>query len=118
MTPDPDDLYAVLVKWVSGARPQTYGDLSRDYEARTGDWFEPHGSWDHPLGALNQRLGKVGAPALSALVVLQDSSEPGAGFWGSAPNVPQRPRDEVTRLVEWSRIVKDVLAYQWPRNLP
>lgn len=117
MTPDPDDLYAVLVKWASGGRPQSYGVLSRDYEARTGDWFEPHGSWDHPLGSLNQRLAKVGAPALSALVVLQDSGEPGMGFWGSASNVPQRPADELTRSVEWARIVKDVLAHDWPRHL-
>lgn len=118
MTPDPDDLYAVLVKWIPGGKPQAYAVLSRDYEARTGDWFEPHGSWDHQLGSLNQRLASAGAPALSALVVLQDSGEPGLGFWGSASNVSRRPSDDVARTLEWARIVEDVLAYDWPRHLP
>ncbi len=118
MTPNLDDLYLVLRQWAAGRKPQTYTQLSQAYQAQTGDWFEPHGSWDTPLGTLNNRLHAIGAPALSALVVLQASKEPGGLFWASAPNVPPRPKNDVVRLAEWSRIVKDVLAYPWPSVLP
>jgi hypothetical protein len=118
MTPDLDELYEVLRQWAVGGKPQTYGDLSRAYHARTGDWYEPHGSWDGPLGELNNRLAVVGAPALSALVILQDGNEPGGRFWGCAPNVPRRPQNDIARLAEWDRIVKAVLAYRWPAMLP
>lgn len=115
-----DDLYAVLRTWAIAklAKPQSYSELSRQYKIRTNDWLEPHGSWDRALGELNQRLHQHEAPALSALVVLNDSQEPGAGFWSSAPNVPPRPKSEVERLAAWSRIVKDVLAFEWPAALP
>ena len=115
-----DDLYVVLRSWAVAkvAKPQSYSELSRQYKIRTSDWFEPHGSWDRSLGELNQRLHEHAAPALSALVVVNNSQEPGGGFWGSAPNVPPRPKSEVERLAEWSRIVKEVLAFDWPAKLP
>jgi hypothetical protein len=56
---------------------------------------------------LNQRGGKA-----------QDTGQPGGGFWGCAPNVPPRPAREPDRDAEWIRIVKDVLAYNWPPTLP
>jgi hypothetical protein len=117
---DLEELYLVLRSWavVKPGQVHTYGELSQQYRSRTGDWFEPHGSWDSPLGALNQRLDAVGAPPLSALVVLQGSSEPGGGFWGSAPSVPQCPRADLDRLAEWSRLVSLVHAYAWPAALP
>ena len=118
MTPNLDDLYVILRKWAAGRGPQSYTDLSHAYQARTGDWFEPHGSWDRPLGELNNRLAAIGAPALSALVILQGANEPGGKFWGCAPNVPRRPSNEIDRLTEWNRIVAEVLAYPWPEILP
>jgi hypothetical protein len=118
MKPDIDQVYAVLRQWAADGKPQTYGDLSRDYHARTGHWFEPHGSWDAPLGDLNKHLASVGLPALSALVILHDANEPGAGFWGCAPTVPHRPRNDIQRITEWDRIVKTVIAQSWPPVLP
>jgi hypothetical protein len=119
--PSLDDLYVVLRAWAV-ARPgqiHTYTELSKQYQARTGDWFDPHGSWDEPLGALNQRLHGFGAPALSALVVLnKDPPEPGGGFWGCAPSVPPRPRTEMQRLLTWQAIVKAVHTFRWPSSLP
>jgi len=119
--PNLDDLYVVLRSWAVAKPGQIhpYTELSRQYKARTGDWFEPHGSWDVPLGALNQRLHTAGAPALSALVVRKkEPPEPGGGFWGSAPSVPPRPKSEFQRLTEWARIVAVVHAYRWPTTLP
>lgn len=118
MTPNLDDVYAILRNWAMGRGPQTYGDLSLAYQLRTGIWFEPHGSWDSPLGELNNRLAAIGAPALSALVILRDANEPGGGFWGCAPNVPRRPQNEIERLAKWSSIVAEIRAYAWPENLP
>ena len=124
MTPNLADIYDVLRAWAV-ARPGqvgTYTDLSHEYLLATGHRFEPHGSWDVPLGQLNQRLHAViGAPALSALVTLGSNgspTEPGGGFWGSAPNVPLRPSNPLVRLSEWSRIVKEVHNYKWPAALP
>lgn len=118
MKPDIDHVYAVLRQWAAAKKPQTYGDLSREYHARTGEWFEPHGSWDVPLGDLNKRLASAGMPALSALVILQDANEPGGGFWGCASNVPHRPKNDIQRITEWDRIVKKVIAQTWPPVLP
>ena len=117
-TPDIDEIYQVLRQWAILGAPKTYKDLSLEYYKRTGAWFEPHGSWDVPLGTLNKRLAAVDAPALSALVILQEKNEPGGKFWGCAPNVPPRPRSEVARWTEWDRIVKTVCAYDWPQKLP
>lgn len=120
MKPDVGHVYAVLRKWVvtGNARPQPYSQLSHDYHALTGEWFEPHGSWDAPLGELNNLLASVGAPAISALVILNDTKEPGGGFWGCAPNVPPRPKKEIDRLTVWSRIVGDIGKFNWPASLP
>ena len=116
--PNLDELYLVLRNWATARGMGTYTELARDYQARTGDWFEPHGSWDAPLGRLNQRLHAVGAPALSALVVLASGGEPGGGFWGSAPSVPSRPKAELDRLSAWTGIVNLVHAHPWPVVLP
>jgi len=120
MKPDVAHVYAVLRHWATAgrAKPQSYTQLSHDYHALTGEWFEPHGSWDTPLGELNKILASVGAPALSALVVLQETKEPGDGFWGCAPNVPYRPKKDIDRLTEWSRIVTAIGNYNWPASLP
>ena len=118
MTPDLDELYAVLLEWAVAGKPQSYGDLSRAYQARTGDWFESYRSWGTPLCKLNNRLDAVGAPALSALVIRKDTKQPGRRFWDSAPNVPKRPQNDSARRSKWKRILKDVLAYQWPPTLP
>src|SRR6266571_7268765 len=72
MTPNLDELYAVLREWAVAGKPQTYGELSGAYRARTGHRFGPRG-WGAPLGELNKRLDAVGAPALSALVIRQDT---------------------------------------------
>lgn len=117
LTPNIDELYAILREWAIQKKINTYTELSRAYQTRTGSWFEPHGSWDHPLGELNQRLSGSGAPALSALVVLKRAQEPGAAFWGCASNVPPRPPSDMQRLAEWARIVKDVHSYRWPSAL-
>ena len=118
MKPDVGHVYAVLRQWAVAGRPQTYKQLSLAYHARTGEWFEPHGNWEAPLGELNSLLASAGAPALSALVVLQDKNEPGDGFWGCASNVPSRPKKDIDRLAEWSRIVSDVIKFPWPATLP
>jgi len=118
MKPDLDHVYAVLRQCALAQRPQPYSQLSHDYHARTGVWFEPHGSWDTPLGELNNHLAAVGAPVLSALVILQGKNEPGSGFWGCAPNVPHWIRDDLQRLTEWNRIVQKVCSYNWPAALP
>jgi hypothetical protein len=112
-----DDLYMILRTWALAGRPQTYKRLSEAYQAQTGDWLHWHGSWDEPLGAINNRLAAVGAPALSAVVILLDQNEPGGEFWGCAPNVPPRPRTDHARLAEWTRILNEVRAYPWPQTL-
>jgi hypothetical protein len=117
--PNLDDVYVILRAWAFSKGRKTYGELSAEYHTRTGDWFEPHGSWDAPLGDLNKHLhARVGAPALSALVVLKLHGEPGAAFWGSAPSVPSRPRTDIERLAQWARIVQEVHDYTWPAALP
>jgi hypothetical protein len=119
MDPNLDDLYLVLRGWAQKTPADTtYTALSHAYQARTGDWFEPHGSWDGPLGELNDRLHAIGAPALSVLVVLKATGEPGGNFWGCAPNVPPRPKKDIDRVAEFARICKEVLAYPWPAQLP
>ena len=119
MSPRLDDIYAILRGWAIAKTIDTYTSLSHAYKARTGDWFEPHGTWDAPLGELNRRLqSRIHAPALSALVVLKSGGEPGGLFWGCAPNVPARPSTDIQRLAEWSKIVATVHAFPWPRALP
>lgn len=115
--PNLDDLYVVLRGWAIAKQVKSYTDLSRDYQALTQEWFEPHGSWDGPLGSLNRALHASGAPALSALVVLKEAGEPGGEFWGCAPNVPPRPTNDVQRVATWSQIVTAVHAYPWRPSL-
>ena len=119
-TPDQDELYAVLRDWAVRVKNfDTYTALSQAYKTRTGDWFEPHGNWDVPLGMLNRHVHTtIQAPAISALVVLRESGEPGGKFWGCAPNVPARPRSAITRTVEWGRILHLVLRFNWPNSYP
>ena len=112
-----DELYTILRGWALDGRPQTYRQLSEAYRERTGDWLHWRGSWDEPLGDINNRLAGVGAPALSAVVILHDQNEPGGQFWGCAPNVPPRPRTDQARLTEWTRILNEVRAYPWPPTL-
>lgn len=116
--PNLDDLYSVLRTWALAKTRRTYTELSQDYHRQTGDWLEPHGSWDIPLGDLNRRLHAAGAPALSALVVLKATGQPGGAFWGCAPNVPPKPKTDIERLAAWSQIVSSVHAYAWPGSLP
>lgn len=116
--PDLDQIYLVLREWALAGMPKTYGDLSRDYEKRTGEWFNPHGCWSRPLGELNKRLFSAGAPAISALVIMKATKQPGGNFWGCALNVPSQPKDENRRLQEWNDILDKVRAYPWPPNLP
>jgi len=111
-------IYQILVSWAKSTKPQTYTQLSNDYHAQTGDWFEPHGSWDVPLGELNMRLAEMGAPALSALVILKEKNEPGNAFWGCASNVPSRPKGDIERLTEWNKILIAVSKFSWPSTLP
>jgi hypothetical protein len=119
---DPDELYAILRSWATakGGKFCSYSDLSEQYAKRTNTAVLPaHGTWDVPLGALNNRVHAIGAPAISALVVLREPpKEPGGHFWGSAPNVPPRPPTPAKRTTEWVRILTEVFAYKWPPTLP
>lgn len=117
MEPRIDDIYKILREWAIERTPRSYSDLSNVYHKRTGDWLEPHGSWDKPLGVLNNRLAQIDAPAISAIVILQEKNEPGGNFWGCSPNVPKTPKDEMSRLSEWNRIINDVCSYEWPELL-
>jgi hypothetical protein len=111
-------LYAILVE-VARARGQiTYSELSERYHTATGDWHEPHGSWDVPLGEINVALHGAGLPALSAVVVLQETREPGGRFWGSSPNVPARPAGMVASIAAYGGILGQVHAANWPATLP
>ncbi len=65
----------ILVEWAKNKKPQAYYSLSGCYKEKTGEWHEPHGSWDKPLGLLNRKLAELGAPALSALVIMNST------FW-------------------------------------
>jgi hypothetical protein len=111
-------LYTILVGVARRGGQIAYGQLSREYHAATGEWHEPHGSCDNPLGELNQRLAGQGWPALSAVVVLDGLFEPGGGFWGSGPNVPRRPANDMARIAEYSRILVDVHHAPWPDAIP
>jgi len=113
-----DDLYAILATVARNQDQITYGDLSQRYFDRTEDWHEPHGSWDEPLGELNQMLLTLRWPPLSAVVVLQDIGEPGGRFWDQPPDVPPRPANDITRIGEYSRILRLVHDANWPVTIP
>lgn len=106
-------LFEILIEWAESGAPKTYTDLSNAYQEKTGEWHEPHGSWDAPLGRLNNRLAGKGAPAISSLVILKGANEPGGNFWGCAPNVPERPREEKERLAALNKIWTAVFNYDW-----
>ncbi|WP_421266666.1 hypothetical protein [Aeromonas veronii] len=110
-------VYSILISWAREGSAKTYSDLSHVYHNVTGEWLDPHGSWDRPLGELANIVYSAGGPALTALVVLKGKNEPGGDFWGCAPNVPARPRDEMVRLGEWMRIAKECFAYPWTDTL-
>ena len=112
-------LYGLLVDVSRRPRPQLYyAELSAEYERLTGEYFEPHGSWHEPLGEINRRVYSSGLPALSAVVVLRDTDEPGHGFWGSAPQVPAFRADPVERIATYAEILRAVQKADWPANLP
>lgn len=113
-----DVLYTILAEVAQNQGQLTYTDLSQAYLAQTQDWHEPHGSWDQPLGQLNLMLHGVGWPPLSAVVVLQATSEPGGGFWQSSPNVPPRPANDVARIALYGQLLGQVHAAQWPAVMP
>jgi hypothetical protein len=113
------DVYAILINVARNHDQLTYGDLSRKYYERTGDWHEPHGSWDLPLGELNRLLHTVSWPPLSAVVVLNDDNrEPGGQFWESSPNIPRRPTDEIARISIYGQILGQVHNVPWSANIP
>lgn len=114
---DLQTLYAILVEVAASRMQITYGELSQRYHVQTGDWHEPHGSWDEPLGEVNIALHATGLPPLSAVVVLQDTREPGGRFWGSSPNVPNRPGDQVARITAYGQILAQVHDTNWPVTL-
>ena len=107
-------IYDILVSWKN---PKTYSDLTNDYKLKTREWYSPQ-SWEVSLSQLNQRLAEVGAPALSALVVSQTTNEPGPRFWASAPNVPAKHNNPLKSHFLWQEILKQVLIYPWPTELP
>ena len=111
-------LYAVLAQVARDQGQITYGELSQRYYDATGDWYEPHGSWDVPLGEVNVAVHAASLPPLSAVVVLQETREPGGRFWGSSPNIPARPGNDIARITAYGRILRDVHAANWPATLP
>jgi hypothetical protein len=110
-------VYKILVSWAREKKVRSYLDLSHAYAAETGVGFEAHGTWDDPLGAINNIAVRWGAPAISALVILKGSNEPGGGFWGCADNVPAKPKSPMDRLAVVTRIQNEVHAYDWPATL-
>ena len=110
-------VYKILAAWAKQKQVKTYKDLSHAYALETGVGFEAHGTWDDPLGAINNIVVRWGAPAISSLVVLQSTFEPGGGFWGCAANVPARPKADEERLKVLTEIQKAVHAYAWPATL-
>ena len=111
-------LYDILTKWAGDRTAKTYSELSNEYHTETTMWLEPHGSWDKPLGELANILSNAGMPALTALVVLKGKNEPGADFWGCAPNVPNKPTDEMVKIEEWLRMTNECYSHIWSPNLP
>ena len=117
---DLNHLYAVLAAVARREGQFTYGELSQAYMDRTDEWYEPHGSWDEPLGRLNVTLHAVRWLSTSLRVVIRDDEtrEPGGGSWESSANVPARPTNEINRIAEYSRLLRDVYRAPWPEALP
>lgn len=113
-----DTVYSILTDTAKMEIQITYGELSQKYFDREQEWHDPHGSWDEPLGELNRLLHDAGLPPLSSVVVMQETKEPGGGFWESSPNVPRRPAQEIARIAAYSRLLKTVYAATWPDTVP
>jgi len=111
-------LYPILASVAAAQDLIEYSALSRRYERVTGENHDPHGSRDYPLGELNRRLHAAGLPALSAVVVLRGTQEPGGGFWGSSPGVPARPKSDEDRIAAFADILQRVHRATWPESLP
>lgn len=115
---DFDALYAILFGVARRGDQITYTDLPHAYHRATGEWREPHGGWDDALGELNQRLSAAGHQALSAVVVLKETRQPGGRFWESSPNVPRRPSNNDARVEAYSLILSTVHQADWPDAFP
>ncbi len=111
-------LYGILAEAAKAGGQLTYQELSEAYRQRTGELHPYHGTWDDPLGELNRMLDAADLPPLSAVVVLKKEREPGGKFWGSCPRIPNRPSNPDKRLLEYSRILRDVHKEHWPDSLP
>ena len=111
-------LYAILAEVARNGELLTYGELSQRYSDQTQEWHEPHGTWDEPLGELNRLLRDLHWPALSSVVVLKESREPGGQFWGSSPNLPERPANAIQRIALYGQILAEVHAAPWPDATP
>ena len=115
---DQNILYEILAQIALLTDVTTYKNLSKLYMRETGEWYEPHGSWEVPLGELNNSLYQLGWPPLSTVVVLNGTCEPGVGYWGSCPNIPTRPRNDLDRITEYTKILKLVQKAPWPPLYP
>ncbi len=105
----------ILVEWAKNKDVKSYSALSNCYLKKTGEDHKAHGTWDKPLGILNRKLAELGAPALSALVIVKNKNEPGGKFWGCASNVPARPKTDDDRMREWKKILDSVFLYDWEK---
>ena len=115
---DVEVLYSILAGVARNQRQITYGELSQAYFDRTQEWHEPHGTWDEPLGEVNRLVHETGWPAISSVVVMQDTKEPGGRYWGSSPNVPARPSNSVARIARYGQLLSAVHAAPWPEGIP
>ena len=111
---DLDVIYRILSDVARNQGQITYGELSNRYAKITGNWHDPHGSWDEPLGRLNTILNASRWQPLSAVVVLKETYEPGGQFWGSSPNIPVRPPNDLNRITAYGRILSLVHGDPWP----
>lgn len=120
MRAEPDEriTYDLLRNIVRDGTTRTYGELSQAYRNQTGVWFEPHGSWDAVLDRLNKRLEAADLPPLSAVIVNQETQEPGGGFWGCCARTRNPPRRAEDRRLEHIMILREVYDAEWPRTLP
>ncbi|MFN5297832.1 MAG: hypothetical protein ACK5HA_05995 [Planctomycetaceae bacterium] len=111
-------LYGILRGVAANRGVITYAQLSDAYPNAEGDPINPQYGWNQPLGELNVSLHRAGCPPLSAVVISQERNEPGNGFWGSAPNVPPRPTNEIERLETWHGLLDQVYGHRWPEQFP
>ncbi len=115
---DLDAVYTILTAVARRRTQLSYEDLSDRYCVLTKQWHDPLATWREPLAELSQILHRAGWPALSAVVVLKTTSEPGRGFWGSSPNVPQQPSSSFLRTVQYGQLLEQIYRAPWPRRIP